>query len=416
MGRPSVPRDLTTESGDGFALLTWNPPADTGGSPVLGYGLFRGLTLEGMEWIANISDTQYNDTSVENGTEYWYTIVAFNGIGEGPFTFGVSALPMGLPSEPLDLLVVPGFERLTIEWDAPYHDGGMPVDRYIVFRGEDPASLERLIDVDGLRRSIHDEDVRAGTVYHYAVQAVTFAGRGELSEVKSGSAYSLPGAPTAVEVTAGNAQVSISWAPPDDDGGLPIIGYSLLRGASDGAMTEIANVPAHDRYHIDFAVVNGRVYHYAVRAETDAGKGPSSPTVKAQPIEPPSAPGKVASINVSLEGTDAIVTWSAPDDDGGSPITGYVIVRGLSRDNMSKIAEVGPDADLYSDGGLERGNRYYYAVVAKNAVGTGGQVKPVDVMLKEKEEPSEGFPGFEAALACLGMLVALILVRRRSSR
>jgi len=415
MGRPSVPRDLRTESGGGFVVLSWGPPADPGGSPVLGYGLHRGETLERMEWLANVSDTSYNDTAVENGTEYWYVVVAFNEVGDGPFTYGVMALPMGFPSEPRDLRVVPGLHRLTIEWTAPLSDGGVPVERYIVYRGDSPSTLESFLEVDGLRNSIIDEGLTAGTTYHYAVVAATFAGRGDMSETVPGIPYGLPGPPLHVEATAGDARVSISWAPPDDDGGHPIVGYSVLMGRSEDAMVVIVNVLAPDTDYIDFAVVNGRVYHYAVRAETDAGTGPASSTVTAQPVEPPSAPGEVSSVDVTLDGVNAVITWSIPDDDGGSPITGYLIMRGPSQDNLSTVGEVGPDVDTYSDEGLERGRKFYYTVVAKNAEGLGGQPTPVDVLVEKKDEPSEGLPGFEVVVVCLGLLVALVVERRRSS-
>ena len=62
------------------------------------------------------------------------------------------------------------------------------------------------------------------------------------------------------------------------------------------------------------------------------------------------------------------LTWSAPPNDGGSPITGYRLYRGTNSNNRSSSVDVG-NVLAYQDAGLTNGQRYYYVVAALNAIG-----------------------------------------------
>jgi YVTN family beta-propeller protein len=66
------------------------------------------------------------------------------------------------------------------------------------------------------------------------------------------------------------------------------------------------------------------------------------------------------------------LSWTAPTDNGGSPITGYKIER--SADSGSTwsviVPNTGSTATTYSDSGLSKGTTYTYRVSAINSVGT----------------------------------------------
>ncbi|UCH88529.1 MAG: fibronectin type III domain-containing protein [Thermoplasmata archaeon] len=81
------------------------------------------------------------------------------------------------------------------------------------------------------------------------------------------------------------------------------------------------------------------------------------------PGAPENLSAKAGKLNITL-------TWSPPKNNGGSPITGYKIYRGLTSNNLSLLAAVG-NVINYIDKNISRDKIYYYAVSAQNKVGEG---------------------------------------------
>ena len=82
-------------------------------------------------------------------------------------------------------------------------------------------------------------------------------------------------------------------------------------------------------------------------------------------IATPAAPLLVA----TRDGDAADLTWSIPDD-GGSPISGYRLYRGLEGGAEGLLSSFGADVNSYVDNDAASGN-YYYRVTASNANGEG---------------------------------------------
>ena len=82
-------------------------------------------------------------------------------------------------------------------------------------------------------------------------------------------------------------------------------------------------------------------------------------------------PSPVVGLQAVSGGTDRInLSWSAPADDGGSPITGYKIERSLDGITWSVVtANTGTAATTYQDTGRTANTKYYYRVTAINALG-----------------------------------------------
>jgi fibronectin type 3 domain-containing protein len=64
------------------------------------------------------------------------------------------------------------------------------------------------------------------------------------------------------------------------------------------------------------------------------------------------------------------LSWTASASDGGAPITGYQIYRGTAAGGEVPYVSVGVVAS-YTDTSTKKGVRYYYKIVAVNAVGAG---------------------------------------------
>ena len=91
-------------------------------------------------------------------------------------------------------------------------------------------------------------------------------------------------------------------------------------------------------------------------------------TEKPSPTEPPSPPQ-----NFQAAAGDGHVklSWDAPDDDGGSPVTRYRVYRDTtSRGEKTLLTTVG-NVLTYTDSDVINEQTYYYHVSAVNAVGEG---------------------------------------------
>ena len=91
----------------------------------------------------------------------------------------------------------------------------------------------------------------------------------------------VPGAPTSLAATGGNATVGLSWTLPTNDGGAAITGYKVYRGTTSGSLTFLAN--ASGTTYNDNAVTNGTTYYYKVSAENSVGEGAKSDEESATP-------------------------------------------------------------------------------------------------------------------------------------
>ena len=66
----------------------------------------------------------------------------------------------------------------------------------------------------------------------------------------------------------------------------------------------------------------------------------------------------------------ATLHWNAPDGDGGSPITGYVVTMHSSAGDQTALV---PNATTQTITGLHNGAAYTFTVAAQNNIGTGPQ-------------------------------------------
>ena len=103
-------------------------------------------------------------------------------------------------------------------------------------------------------------------------------------------------------------------------------------------------------------------------------------------LTPTAVPGKPGTPDIT--GTDkssVALKWVAPDSDGGSPITNYLVQFRLSGSTQWLLANdtvTVPDT-TFSVTGLKEGKEYEFRVAAQNRAGTGefsAPTKPVKVI------------------------------------
>jgi hypothetical protein len=87
-----------------------------------------------------------------------------------------------------------------------------------------------------------------------------------------------PSAPTNLSATPGNAQVSLNWTAPVDNGNSTITNYRIYRSTTENGTFALIASPSGLNY-TDAGLTNGQTYWYKVSAVNGAGEGAQSPAV-----------------------------------------------------------------------------------------------------------------------------------------
>jgi len=295
------------------------------------------------------------------------------------------------PHPPTNLTATEGDGYLLLRWSAPADDGGAPITAYKIYRGEAPGGETLLAEVGDDVTLYNDTDVSNGRRYFYRVSAVNEIGEGELSEEANATPAGVPSAPRNLRAVVGDEMVNLTWEAPENDGGAEVVAYRVYRDGEFVARVE-------RMWYREEGLQNGRGYYYQVSAVNRMGEGELSEGVNATPIAPPSAPRNVQAVQ---EKDGILLTWDPPEDDGGSQITLYKILR----DGVDYAAVPGNTTE-FLDENVSAGKSYRYSVKAVNDAGTSEQSLEVSVEVREEEEKS----GFLPLLVAVVIVLAVALV------
>ena len=171
----------------------------------------------------------------------------------------------------------------------------------------------------------------------------------------------VPGAPTAVTASAGNASALVSWTAPSNNGGSAISGYTAT-SAPGGRTCLWTSGPLSCPVS---GLTNGTPYTFTVTAANSVGTGPPSSASPA--VTPASVPGAPTAVTASAGNASALVSWTAPSNNGGSAISGYIATSAPGGRTCAQAS--GPLACTVS--GLTNGQAYAFTVTASNGAGTG---------------------------------------------
>lgn len=107
-------------------------------------------------------------------------------------------------------------------------------------------------------------------------------------------------------------------------------------------------------------LINGTTYYFVVKATNPGGVSAASNEVSATPK---TVPGPPTGVTASASNRQATVSFTVPADNGGSPITGYIITS-----NPGNVTAAGTDTSITITG-LTNGTTYIFMVQAVNAAG-----------------------------------------------
>jgi titin len=172
----------------------------------------------------------------------------------------------------------------------------------------------------------------------------------------------VPGIPTAVSGTPGNADVALQWTAPSA-GADPISDYIIQYSSDGGAQWTTDDTGSTSTSAIVSGLTNGTGYNFEVEAVNSIGDGPfSTPT---GPLTPSGPPGPPAITSISPEDGALQVNFTAPVSS--EPITGYVYQLDGTGPWYSSPATASP----LTISGLTDGTSYSVEIEAISGTGTG---------------------------------------------
>lgn len=176
-----------------------------------------------------------------------------------------------------------------------------------------------------------------------------------------------PGAPVGLAATAGVEKVDLAWSAPADDGGSAVTGYVVQQSTDGQTWDDVATVLG-TAYEVS-ALAGGEPVSFRVAAVNAVGRGAWSDVVTATPERPVVAPSAPVGLTATAGVEKASLAWSAPADDGGAAVTGYVVEQSTDGQTWTQVGT--PTGTSLEVTGLTAGTPVRFRVAAVNTVGQG---------------------------------------------
>ena len=364
--------------GNAQLVVTWTAVDNATGYTVQWMSVGQGYnTGDRQATVTTGSTTRYTIPSLTNGTEYTVRVIATRtGANDGPPSDEMTGTPRVPPPPPppvtnlaqvMGVGVVPGNAQLVVTWTAVDNATGYTVQWMSVGQGYNTGDRQATVTTGSTTRYTIPS-LTNGTEYTVRVIATrTGANDGPPSDEMTGTPFTTPGAPQHLSGVPGDEQVMLTWDAPSSDGGSAILRYEYAIDDSgtwiDAGLDLEETVPG---------LTNVQQYAFEVRAVNSAGPGAPARTA-ATPLGMPSVP---ESLTATGGDGEVVLEWSAPADDGGSPVTGYEyrFAAGTAVPGDTPWQSAGLDLE-WTVTGLTNGQQYAFEVRAVNSAGPGAPAR-----------------------------------------
>uniref|UniRef100_A0A8D0V3L9 Myosin binding protein C2 n=1 Tax=Sus scrofa TaxID=9823 RepID=A0A8D0V3L9_PIG len=382
---PASPQDVpdppeavrVTTVGEDWAILVWEPPKYDGGQPVTGYLLER-KKKGSQRWMKLnfevFTETTYESTNMIEGILYEMRVFAVNAIGVSqPSVNTKPFMPIAPTSEPQHLTVEDVTDTTTtLKWRPPDRIGAGGIDGYLVeycVEGSDewiPANTEPVE-----RCGFTVKNLPTGARITFRVVGVNIAGRSQpatlaqpvtIREIVEQPKIRLPRhlRQTYIRKVGEHLNLVIPFQ------GKPRPQVVWTKG---GAPIDTSRV------HVRTSNFD-TVFFVRQAARSDSGEYELSvqienmkdtATVHIRVVEKAGPPQNV--MVKEVWGTNALVEWQPPKDDGNTEITGYFVQKADKKTmEWFNVYEHNRHTSCtVSD--LIMGNEYYFRVYSENICG-----------------------------------------------
>ena len=341
--------------------MTWNEPAD-GGVALSGYGVLQwtGPNQPGWGQAVSIPATPRRKkyTGLQLDTVYKFRIHACSEDSSGVVRCGwwtdVHEVRTGRRPDPPHTISFTDetTSSAKVRWSAAANTGGVPITGFqIRYWPRSDSSDTTTVTADDGDRSKTLRGLASGTGYAAKLRACNDHDDCTVGAWSADHHFETPEATTPPPTTGRPAKphtvsvtphaerrtsLTVSWRAAGDTGGRPLTRFQVLRRRGDEddypPPIQAAEVEQDVMQYTYDGLEPGLTYWMKVRAcngDADADcsdwSDEASARVPSAP-RPPGVPGDVTGVSFSnLTGTSFRVTWNAPQNNGGSQITGYGI-------------------------------------------------------------------------------------------
>lgn len=178
---PAAPANLAATAGDAQVSLSWSASAGADS-----YRVHRS-TVSGGPYTtiaSGVTAISYLDTTVTNGTTYFYVASAVNVVGESPDSNQASATPQAptVPAAPTGLTATAGKRKVSLAWNGVSGATSYTVKRSTTSGGP----YTNVATITGT--SYTNSGLTSGVTYYYVVSAANTQGSGPNSSQVSATA------------------------------------------------------------------------------------------------------------------------------------------------------------------------------------------------------------------------------------
>ncbi|MEI8160490.1 MAG: fibronectin type III domain-containing protein, partial [Actinomycetes bacterium] len=366
---PTAPLSVLGTVGSQQVALSWTVPSSNGGNAISDYTVQSCTGGDCTTFNDGTSTgTSATVTGLTNGTAYTFRVSAKNAAGDSPYSIASLLItPRTIPDAPTGVTATAdNTGGIDVSWTAPTNNGGAAITDYTL--------QSCLVDCTTVTRvastatSVKVSGLIKGTAYTFQVAAVNAAGTG-LYSAKSAAATprAVAATPTGLTGTVGDRQVALTWIAPANNGAA-IINYVVQSCVGSSCSTFVHSESAATAMTVT-GLVNGTAYTFTVAAINIAGTGGAVTSAAYTPRTVPDAPTGVRAVADNTAGAD--ISWTAPEFNGGSAITDYVVeYKSGTEDYVAFTHSASPNTSLKVTG-LTKGAVYTFRVAAKNIAGQG---------------------------------------------
>jgi hypothetical protein len=347
-GPPNPPTIGTATAGNAQATVSFTPPTSDNGSAINGYT----ATSNPGGITSTAASSPITVTGLTNGLAYTFTVTATNAMGTGASSAASNSVTPKAP------------QTITFANPGPRSFGTTPTLAATASSGLTVSFSSSTTGVCTITGGGTLTFVTTGTCTINADQAgnAAFLAAPTVTQSFTVSAV-VPGAPTGVAASAGNAQATVNFTAPASNGGSAITIYTAA--SNPGGLTGTCAGPAACAIIIS-GLTNGTAYTFTVTAANSVGTGPAS--AASSSVTPGGAPGAPTGVTATAGNAQATVSFTAPSSNGGSAITAYTATS--SPGGLTGTC-AGPAACTITVSGLANGTAYTFTVKATNSAGTG---------------------------------------------
>ncbi|KAF4800112.1 Myomesin-3 [Turdus rufiventris] len=417
-------------------ILSWVPPSDDGGSPILGY-LIERCEAGSEQWLQcsaqPVKSCRCPVLGLAEGQTYQFRVRAVNKAGTSHPSKASDPVTTHDPSRDKRVTVIPYDQGRSIEiskddlegdikiplpptnvhasevredyvalaWDEPDPRGREPLN-YYVEKSLVGSNSWQMVNLDLPANSPRFAlfGLAKGKSFRFRVRSVNKFGISEPSvpspPVTAGAKLAPPPPPSQVLAFRDTkTSVVVQWDKPKD--GLEPLGYYIYcRETGTEEWQTVNNKPVTCQQFTVPGLQPGKEYVFCVKSVSEAGLSESSPETDPIVVRPaiacPSAPRGFVLLHCGK--TEMTIGWKAPKHKGGTKILGYFLDQhDHSEPDWHEVNTQPIPRRVCTVSSLQEGHLYEFRARAMNRAGVGPVSEPSDLFrCEEWTMPEPGPP------------------------